>query len=134
MGKASFQDLFPIPARTQGCVAPRCARLDSTPGLGQEVRPSRAPEKGHRTILERACQNRQREEDREKDCPLFEPLELESSFSRAPMVVPDELRPFLAAAESAQKYSVPYSGRLAGWGEGGAGRESSALSHRERDR
>ncbi len=57
MARASLQDLIPIPPKTQGCVDPRCARLDSTPGLGQEGRPSRAPGKGHCTKLERACQH-----------------------------------------------------------------------------
>ncbi len=71
--RASLQDLFPVLSKTQGCVDPRCARLDSTPGLGQEGRPCRAPGKGHCTKLERACQHHQmgRRPIAAKDCPLL---------------------------------------------------------------
>ena len=83
MARASLQDFFPLLPKTQGCVGPRCARLDSTPGLGQECRPSRAPEKGQCTMRERACKYHQREDDRAEEAEKKTVPFSERSLSRS---------------------------------------------------
>ena len=75
MARASLQkDLFTFLVKTQGCVDPRRARLDSTPGLGQEGRPSRAPGKRRRTSSSEPtnttkAKTTKKKDDRKEDRP-----------------------------------------------------------------